>query len=79
MTYSDLSNNILKVVKNIVPPGTPDITDFGGDLYDYGIDSLDFSNIFLALEEKYNVTISEDDMDSLSSINAITEYLRARL
>ena len=40
-----------------------------------GIDSLDLFNILLQIEEAYKVKIPDSDIEKLSSIEAIAEYL----
>ena len=39
-----------------------------------GIDSLDVFNLLVELESKTGKTISDDDVEKLSSINEIVEY-----
>ena len=42
---------------------------------DIGLDSLDFANLLLAVEEKYGVTIPDEEVDGLSSVQAIVNFL----
>jgi acyl carrier protein len=42
---------------------------------DAGLDSLDRANLFLGIEEKYGITVAEEDVDSLDSINAVLKYI----
>lgn len=44
-------------------------------LADQGIDSLGVFNILLVLGEKYGIEIPDSDVDQLTSINVITDYL----
>ena len=45
------------------------------DLRQIGADSLDMMNIFLAIQEKYNVEIPDEDIEHLPNITAICSYL----
>ncbi|MCP4689913.1 MAG: acyl carrier protein, partial [Desulfobacterales bacterium] len=42
-----------------------------------GVDSLDMTTILFAVEERFQLRIAEEDMDSgkLSSVNAIIEFV----
>jgi len=42
---------------------------------DYGIDSLDRSSIFLALDDKYGVSFTDEDIQELDTINKIIDFL----
>jgi acyl carrier protein len=45
-------------------------------LKEAGIDSLEVMNVFLAIEEKYGIKISDEDIDELNTIDAIVAYLQ---
>lgn len=44
-----------------------------------GIDSLDKMNIFVLLEEKYDLTIPDEDFDTLNTVNDICAYITQKL
>lgn len=71
--------DVLSVVKESVPAGTPEVEDYDRKLSEYGIDSLDTANILLALEDKYGVKVTDEDIDSMGTINQIVAYLRKRV
>jgi acyl carrier protein len=45
---------------------------------DMGIDSLDLVELYLRLEERFNVKLKEDDYARLTSVQAITTLLAVR-
>ncbi|MBO1511737.1 acyl carrier protein [Metabacillus bambusae] len=49
------------------------------ELKELGVDSLDFASIFLALEEKYNVEIPDEEIDSLNTLNLIVNWLENKV
>ena len=55
-----------------------DVSSISGDaqLRKAGIDSLEMMNVFLAVEERFNVHISDEEGDSLIAINDIINYLQ---
>lgn len=40
-----------------------------------GIDSLEMMNVFLAIEEKFDIKIDDDDVNALDSVDSIISYL----
>jgi acyl carrier protein len=46
------------------------------DLTDQGVDSLDRTSIFLAIEDAYDVSIPDEDYEKLLTINDIISYLK---
>ena len=47
---------------------------FDTDLYELGLDSLDFYNFLIVLEEKTGVSVSDEDLANLKTVNNILEY-----
>lgn len=45
---------------------------------DYGIDSLDRSSFFLAIEDNFGVHIPDEEVDSLETLNAILDYIKVK-
>ena len=67
---------ILSTIKEVCPPGTPEIDDFNKPLMDCGLDSLDLSALFLSLEERFSVKIRDDDFDKLNTVSSIDAFLK---
>lgn len=44
-------------------------------LSEQGIDSLDVVNVYLLLEEKFDIKIPDEDLTKIQTIDAIVEYL----
>ena len=47
-------------------------------LSDQGVDSLGIFNIILVLQEKYEIEISDEDVDKLTNVSEIVDYLNSR-
>jgi acyl carrier protein len=45
---------------------------------DIGMDSLDLLEFYLRLDEKFNVSVAEEDYTQLSSVAAIADYLKGK-
>ena len=50
-------------------------TSFKDDL---GADSLDLFELVMALEEEYNVEIPSEDLEKLTTVGAVMDYLKAK-
>lgn len=48
------------------------------NLTEAGIDSLDMANVLLGIEEKYDTKIPDEDIDRLSTVENIVQYLKYR-
>ena len=71
--------NIIEVIAEAEVLG--DVNEMKNDipLSDQGIDSLDVVNVYLLLEEKFDIKILDEDLDKVQTINAIIEYVNNRL
>lgn len=45
---------------------------------DQGVDSLDVSNLFLHVEEDFNVIVPDEDIDALNTIEKIVSYINSK-
>ena len=50
-------------------------TSFKDDL---GADSLDLFELVMALEEEYNVEIQSEDLEKLTTVGAVMDYLKSK-
>jgi acyl carrier protein len=48
-------------------------------LSDQGIDSLDVVNVYLLLEEKFDIKIPDEDLNQVQTIDAIVEYINNQI
>ena len=57
-----------------------DVSGIKGDmpLRDAGVDSLDMMNVFLAIEERFDIKIPDADIDKLDTVDNIVRYLEGR-
>lgn len=54
-----------------------DVSEMKNDvaLSEQGIDSLDVVNVYLLLEEKFDIKIPDEDLNEVATIDAIVEYI----
>jgi len=72
VTSEEIRDILIEEVDGLVDMST---LENNVSLSDQGVDSLDMSNIYLLIEEKYNVKVPDADLDQLTTIDAIVLYL----
>lgn len=72
------SSDILAIIKGL--DTMADVSSIKSDtlLEEAGLDSLDRMNLFLDIEEKFNVKISDDDFNQLNSIKDIIKFCKEK-
>ncbi|ACF07186.1 acyl carrier protein, putative [Metamycoplasma arthritidis] len=71
--------DIQKLVFNEIKKLTRNSFDASSSLKDLDIDSLDFIVLVTSVEEKYNITISDDELMKLKTIQDIIDCLNKKL
>ena len=77
-----LKEQIKAVINEVCDRETLDLIDLSDEnspLLEVGMDSLDYASVLMALEDKYDFEVQEDDMESMRSINDIATYLNEKL
>jgi len=71
--------DIVKVIQQTNVVEDPDKLRRDIKLTDQGIDSLDMFSVILALQEQYQIEISDEDVDRLHTIEDLQTYLNSRI
>lgn len=71
--------NVKEVIVEADVLGDVEEMDSSVKLSEQGIDSLDVVNVYLLLEEKFDVKIPDEDLDQVQTIDAIVEYINSKL
>jgi len=72
-------DNVKEVIAKAEVLGEVDSLKKDINLTEQGIDSLDMINIYLLLEEKFNVKIPDEDIDKVQTIDEIVKYVNNKL
>lgn len=67
--------NVKEVIVEAEVLGNADEMKNDIPLSEQGIDSLDVVNVYLLLEEKFDVKIPDEDLGKVHTIDAIIEYI----
>ncbi len=80
MTDEQMKKTIFSVLEQIAPEVDPDDLEPDEDIRDaFDIDSFDFLNFLIGLNEEFGVEIPEADYGQLVSLNDIVGYIKARM
>ncbi len=55
-----------------------EITTESSFIDDLGADSLDIVELIMAFEEEFNIEIPEEDAESITTVGAAVDYIKAR-
>ncbi|EGO4877724.1 acyl carrier protein [Campylobacter lari] len=69
------TKDILEILKEVGVLVDINTLEINKPLKDQGIDSLDMANLFLNLQEKYNIEISIEDTEKLQTIDELINYI----
>ncbi|MCV3336728.1 acyl carrier protein [Campylobacter sp. RKI_CA19_01121] len=72
------AKDILEILKEVGVLVDINTLEINKPLKDQGIDSLDMANLFLNLQEKYNIEIPMEDTEKLTSIENIEQYIKLK-
>lgn len=65
-----------ELIANQLNAEAEDITEATSFKDDLGTDSLDLFELVMALEEEYGVEIPSEDLENLTTVGAVMEYLK---
>lgn len=73
---------MLEKMKDIIAEqlncGVEEITEATSFKEDLGADSLDLFELVMALEEEYSVEIPAEDLESLTTVGQVMDYLKEK-
>ncbi|SDN10017.1 acyl carrier protein [Daejeonella rubra] len=76
MIKEELEKNIFQLLKKIAPETEPSELSPTENIREaLGIDSYDFLQFIIALDEKLKIEIPEQDYGKITSLNSLTDYL----
>lgn len=77
---SKAKNELIEIIRNAVEKVVINSEeDYDRPLAEIGIYSLDLMAVLLEVEEKYNINISNADVDGFVTINLISAYIESKV
>ena len=69
---------VIELVLKACRPSRPHLSDPSRPLLTVGLDSLDFGTVVMAIEDSFNVKVSDADLEKVISLNDIVKYVEER-
>ncbi|HUI16316.1 MAG TPA: acyl carrier protein [Alphaproteobacteria bacterium] len=74
-----IRDNVVRLIFKACRPHHPDLSDHSRALLDSGLDSLDYTNVLMAVEDHYKIAIADKELDKFGSVDKIVSYLEERV
>lgn len=78
MTNEILENRIRAIIAEQLGIGDNEVSPDALFASDLGADRLDLIELMMALEEEFDVEISDEDAESLTTLGSVVDYLEQR-
>jgi acyl carrier protein len=75
---SNIRETVVQTIYDVCRPERPDLSDHARPLLDCGLDSLDFSSVLMAIEDSFQISIAEEDLPSVGTIDRMVYYIEER-
>ena len=75
---TDVTQTIKNIIAERLDRKVEELTDSAKFVDDLGADSLDLTELLMALEEEFNVEI-DDDANSIETVGDAIEYIKGKL
>jgi acyl carrier protein len=74
-----VSVEIKKLIENKLGISPKNYTDESNFREDLGCDSLDFIDLIMEVEREFNIAIPDSDIDQVSTVKGLINYVEGRL
>ena len=74
---STIEERVKKIIGEQLGVKQEEVTNNASFVEDLGADSLDTVELVMALEEEYGIEIPSEELESLTTVGAIIDYLKA--
>lgn len=69
---------LVEIVEEQLNVEGKEITEKTNFKEDLGVDSLDLFELVMALEEEFGIEIPSDDLENITTVGAIIDYLKSK-
>lgn len=69
---------LIEIVEEQLNVEGKEITEKTNFKEDLGVDSLDLFELVMALEEAYGIEIPSDDLENITTVGAVIDYLKEK-
>jgi acyl carrier protein len=68
-------DKIIAMVLDACRTFRPDLSDTGRPLLTSGLDSLDYATVLMAVEDQFKISVADEDLEKLASIDDIVKFV----
>lgn len=79
MPDTKIADEVKKVIVELLSVEESAVTENAKFVDDLGADSLDTVELIMALEEKFNIEISDEDAQKIKTVGEAIEYIEKKL
>ena len=72
-----MEEKLIEIMKEQLNVGDAEIT-MEASFKDLGADSLDLFELVMAMEEEFGIEIPSEDLEQLTTVGAVVEYLKGK-
>jgi acyl carrier protein len=75
----NIHNRVVALIQQICQPEIPKFSNPDGPLVGTEFDSLDYASLLMAVEDEFGVTIGEDDVTEVGTLNGLVNFVKAKV
>ncbi len=72
---TDIANRVKTILHEKLGVDTASLVDTARFSDDLGLDSLDVLETFMAMEKEFNIKITDEDAEKLTTVGSVIEYI----
>jgi acyl carrier protein len=74
----DIAERVKRIIVEQLGVSEDEVTPEASFIEDLGADSLDIVELVMALEEEYDMEISDEDAEKIQTVNDVISYVKER-
>ena len=74
---SDVETRVREIISEQLGVAADEVTPEASFIEDLGADSLDIVELVMALEEEFNIEISDEDAEKIRTVKDVVTYIEA--
>ena len=79
MSSDEIFEDVKKIIIDQLGVADNDVTGDASFIDDLGADSLDIVELIMALEEKFDIEIPDEDAEKVSTVKDVVEYIKEHI
>jgi acyl carrier protein len=77
-SVGDIAERVKRIIVEQLGVSEEEVTPEASFIEDLGADSLDIVELVMALEEEYDMEISDEDAEKIQTVNDVINYVKER-